>query len=52
MMDTQEHYRKKDSQQIANQSMIISQLRNENASYKETIKAMRKEIKQLKRGMR
>lgn len=51
-MDTQEHYRKKDSQQITKQHLEISRLRNENASYKETIKAMRKEIKQLKRVKR
>jgi len=51
-MNTEEYYRQKDSQQIAKQSMIISELRNRDKQQSETIKRLYKEIKQLKRELR
>ena len=50
-MNTEEYYRQKDSQQIAKQSMIISELRNRDKQQAETIKRLYKEIKQLKREL-
>ncbi len=50
-MNTEEYYRQKDSQQIAKQSMIISELRNRDKQQSETIKRLYKEIKQLKREL-
>ena len=52
MMDTQEHYRKKDSQQITQQHLEISRLRNENKQLRASVKSLYKERNQLKRELR
>ena len=52
MMDTQDHYRKKDSQQITNQHLEIRRLRNENKQLRATVKSLYKERNQLKRELK
>lgn len=48
-MEANEHYRKKDSQTITKQHLMISDLQSQLSTYKDTVKALRKENKQLKR---
>ena len=49
MMDANEHYRKKDSQTITKQHLMISELKSQLSTYKDTVKSLRREVKQLKR---